>query len=55
MGVRVSELGAEWRRLYGCDLEAPMRHAGYTDVRRRRSLVVIAELLQLPELSKEPQ
>lgn len=33
LGVRLSELSAEWRRLYGCDLEAPMRHAGYPDVR----------------------
>ncbi|KAL8271535.1 hypothetical protein Esti_004570 [Eimeria stiedai] len=32
VGVRVSDLAAEWRRLYGCDLEAPMRHAGYANV-----------------------
>ncbi|KAL8446334.1 hypothetical protein Emed_005071 [Eimeria media] len=32
MGVRVSDLAAEWRRLYGCDLESPMRHAGYANV-----------------------
>ncbi|KAL8424422.1 hypothetical protein Efla_001024 [Eimeria flavescens] len=32
VGVRLSELSAEWRRLYGCELEAPMRQAGYPDV-----------------------
>ncbi|KAL8445525.1 hypothetical protein Emag_005100 [Eimeria magna] len=38
VGVRVSDLAAEWRRLYGCDLEAPMRHAGYANQRKARLL-----------------
>ncbi|KAL8436638.1 hypothetical protein ACSSS7_001568 [Eimeria intestinalis] len=32
VGVPVSDIAAEWRRLYGCDLEAPMRHSGYANV-----------------------